>query len=363
MKDKRPNVAAGRLGDISLGAGSSESRRRARDSYNTDRLGIVSEAESGEPEIQAPAPEPQDVPQVVASEQAAPAWMPEPPVPAPEPEPAPQAVEEAAPEPRAAWEDTPEAEPFGEQEELSGWVARARSWMPQTRRGALAMASAAACVVMSTVVLVWWFRDEATGPEQAAAETPSGVVAQPVAAGPSRSAGAAVRERPRIVFAESIQRDDPTRIRQSPRPSRVPAVLEPQPSAARPPIATSRPTAPTTTMPAWAAPGRTETPTTKPAAATPPAAPPGPPPALRVSCVMQGPSGPAAIINGTCVTIGDTLKGAKIIAIGQFAVEVEYTGHKYFIGVSAPGRSAPTVAHEEDEAAEEEEDEEDSDEE
>ena len=68
MKDKRPNVAAGRLGDISLGAGSSESRGRARDSYNTHRLGIVSEAESGEPEIQAPAPEPQDVPQVVASE-------------------------------------------------------------------------------------------------------------------------------------------------------------------------------------------------------------------------------------------------------------------------------------------------------
>ncbi len=348
MKDKRPNVAAGRLGDISLGAGPSKSRGRARDSYNTSRLGIVSEDESVEPEIQAPAPEPQDVPQVVASEQAAPTWMPEPPVPAPEPEPAPQAVKEAAPEPRAAWEDTPEAEPFGEQEELSGWVGRARPWVPQTRRGALAMASAAACVVMSIVVLVWWFRDEPTGPEQAAAETPSGVVAQPVAASPSRSAEAAVRKRPRIVFAKSTRRDDPTRIPQSPRPDRVPAILKPRPSAARPPIATSRPTAPTTT---------------KPAAATPPAAPPGPPPALRVSCVMQGPSGPAAIINGACVTIGDTLKGAKIIAIGQFAVEVEYTGHKYFIGVSAPGRSAPTPAHEEDEAAEEEEDEEDSDEE
>ena len=77
---------------------------------------------------------------------------------------------------------------------------------------------------------------------------------------------------------------------------------------------------------------------------------------------MQGPSGPAAIINGACVTIGDTLNGAKIIAIGQFAVEVEYTGHRYFIGVSAPGRSASTAAYEEGEAAEEE-DEDDSDEE
>lgn len=361
MKDKRPNVAAGRLGDIALGADSSASQGRARDSYNTNRLGIVSEAETGEPEIQVPAPEPQDVPQVVASERAVPDWM-------PEPEPASQAVDEPAPELRVPWEDAPEAEPFGEEEELSGWAGRARPWMPQTRKGALAMASAAVCAVMTIVVLVWWFRDEPRGPEQAAAETPSGVVAQPAAAGArpgdgtgaSRSAGAAVRKRPRIVFAKSTRHDDPKRSPQSPWPS-------PVPSAPKPPIATSRPAAPTTTMPASAAPGRTETPTTKPAAATPPATPPGPPPALRVSCVMKGPSGPAAIINGACVTIGDTLNGAKIIAIGQFTVEVEYTGHKYFIGVSAPGRSASTAAHEEDEAAEEEEDEdedeEDSDEE
>ena len=296
-----------------------------------------------------PAPEPEPAPQAVE-------------------EPAPQAVEEPAPQLRAPWEDTPEPEPFGEEEELSGWVDRARSWMPQTRKGALAMASAATCVVMSIVVLVWWFRDEPTGPEQAAAETPSAVVAQPVAAGAqpgdgagaSRFARAAARKRPRIVFAESTRRDRPKRRPQSPLPNRVPAVLKPLPSAARPPIATSRPAAPTTTMPASAAPGRTETSTTKPAA-TPPTTPPGPPPALRVSCVMQGPSGPAAIINGACVTIGDTLKGAKIIAIGQFAVEVEYTGHRYFIGVSAPGRSASTAAYEEETA--EDEDEDDSDEE
>ena len=349
MKDKRPNVAAGRLGDISLGAGSSGSRGRTRDSYNTNRLGIVSEAGSPEPETQAPAPEPQDVPQA-APGPAARAWTPEP---------------QSAPQPaRAPWEDAPEAEePFEEEEELSGWVGLARSWMPQTRRGVLAMGGGAACVVMSIVVLVWWFRDEPTGPEQAAAETPSAVVAQPVGAGTSRSTGEAARKRPRVIFANSTRRDDPAPRPRRFQPSRVPEVLKPPPSAPRPPMPTSRPAAATAAMPAPATPRRTETPTTKPATAAPPATPPGPPPPLRVSCVMKGPSGPAAIINGACVAVGDTLNGAKIIAIGQFAVEVEYTGHRYFIGVSAPGRSASAAAHEEDEAdeEEEEEDEEDSD--
>ena len=350
MKNKKPNVAAGRLGDLSLAARSSQSGGRRRASYSAKRLGIVSDSESCEPETQEPAVEAQDVPQAGAAEPSAPASMPEQPLPAAEPERRPQPVEHYASPPKAPWEDIPAAESSADDK---AWPAVLRRWLPDGPRGGLAMAGAAACLMLVVLVLVWWFSDATMDPQQAAA---AGGARPGALSSPARDPSA--RKPPRINVATGARRGRPRR-----RPLSVPrrrhiAAGKPPPSATSRPSArtpTSRPgrTVATTSRPASAAPRRSKTTSTKPAAVPPGSSRPGPPPAIRVSCVMKGPSGPAAIINGNCVTVGETVNGARIIAIGQFTIEVEYKGHKYLIGVSAPASAAPAAANEGHDATEE----------
>lgn len=363
MKNKKRNVAAGRLGDLSLAARSSQSEGRRRAGYSAERLGIVSDSESCEPETQELAVEPQDVPQAGAAEPSAHAWMPEQPLPAAEPERHSQPAEHFAPVPKAPWEDIPAAASSADDRASPAWPAGLRHWLPDGPRGGLAMAGAAACVMLVVLVLVWWFSDETMDPQQAAAAggaqpgTLSSQARDPSARKPPRinvATGARPRRprrRPlglpkgRLAAAKpppnGSARDVPQASRQHPPPS------------ARTPTSRPRRTVATTSRPASAAPRPSKTTSTKPAAVPPGSGPPGPPPAIRVSCVMEGPSGPAAIINGNCVTVGDTVSGARIIAIGQFTIEVEYKGHKHFIGVSAPHSAAPAAADEEHDATEE----------
>lgn len=356
MKNKKPNVAAGRLGDLSLAGRSSQSGGRRRPSYSTERLGIVSDSESCEPETQEPAVEPQDVPQAGAAEPSAPAWTPEQPLPAPEPERDSQPAEYVAPEPKAPWEDIPAAASSADDKAWSAWPAwpaGLRRWLPDGPRGGLAMAGAAACVMLVVLVLVWWFSDATMDPRQAAAAGG----ARPGTLSSQAPDPSARKPPPRIKVAMGARPGRPRRPRGLPR-RRLAAGKPPPLSATSQPSArtpTSRPrrTVATTSRPASAVPRRSKTTSTKPAAVPPGSDRPGPPPAIRVSCVMKGPSGPAAIINGNCVTVGDTVSGARIIAIGQFTIEVEYKGHKHLIGVSAPGSAAPAAADKEHDATEE----------
>ncbi len=65
------------------------------------------------------------------------------------------------------------------------------------------------------------------------------------------------------------------------------------------------------------------------------------PPDLLVSCIMRGLGGPTAIINGVPVSEGDTVKGVKVVRIGDFSVEVEHNGQRFLLGTSTPRTQTP----------------------
>ena len=63
--------------------------------------------------------------------------------------------------------------------------------------------------------------------------------------------------------------------------------------------------------------------------------PPTPPktPSLRVTAIMRGPDGNVAIINGGLYRKGQTVKGATIVRIGQYDVELVADGKRFTIRI------------------------------
>lgn len=118
----------------------------------------------------------------------------------------------------------------------------------------------------------------------------------------------------------------------------LPPVVEPvvSPLADRPaapqPVWTP-PTPPVSAAPV-ATPVRTPPPATQPA---------GPAPKVYIACpgdirltgIIRQQGGGFANINGRYVTIGDAVKGAKLIAIREFSVEMERDGEFFVVGVAA----------------------------
>jgi hypothetical protein len=136
----------------------------------------------------------------------------------------------------------------------------------------------------------------------------------------------------------------PTAVRQAspaaakhPKPAR-PAAAQPTRQPARPP----KPPAAQRPAPV------VETPSAAPAAVTPPASPapheaPSPPVAatvaptpasrFKVTGIMSGPMGGAALINGRLIYVGQEVDGARLVSITANTVELEVAGVRFTLGI------------------------------
>jgi len=92
------------------------------------------------------------------------------------------------------------------------------------------------------------------------------------------------------------------------------------------PVETSKPPGATGDETGAAATGKPE-----PAPTTPP--PAAPPVKLRLTAIMRGPDGNVAIINGSLYREGQTVKGATILKIGQYEVELVADGKRFTIRI------------------------------
>lgn len=73
----------------------------------------------------------------------------------------------------------------------------------------------------------------------------------------------------------------------------------------------------------------------RPAAETPARRYTSCPPGLRLNGVLRRPGGGIADINGRAVAIGQTVNGAKLLAIREFGVEMELKGEYFILGFSS----------------------------
>ena len=210
-------------------------------------------------------------------------------------------------------------------------------------------------VGMGGAGLVWYRSSGRSGPDQAgAADRP----ARP--AGHVTASAAAEQPAPKPAVAPPSR---PTEPAGDVRPALARTLDETQyykpfcePTAASRPTATSRPAAgpqakPTTEPATAVAAGPASEPADdggedeRPSSArTRPAAPPSPAARrtsaasvaslqkkLRLSAIMRGPEGNAALINGDLLREGQTILGAKILSIGRHQVELESDGQRFTI--------------------------------
>jgi len=351
MRQKRINLAAGRLGIPSFGQPDAAGPATEKNpNYGVERLGITAEDEPEYPEA-ARQKEFSRTEQEFASPRAT-AGQPEGPA-------------DAAQTPAEAAEakvDT--AQRF--YPSTGGGKARSAPW--ERNRMLLPMAAAVGGMLAAgLIVLGWWcLRDSGAAPQSASA---------------SDSPPAVAVERPAAVSPPEITQQTPSagqleQIAHKPaKPVTLPAGATPgesTPGLALPVMALSEMafvqafkvlTSPPRSAALRQAGGQLVKANPKGPAMTPPnesagkpqaAKGPGPkavnneepqaafevaPAGLQLVGIMRGSDGWVAIINNRTVKVGMTIAKAKVIRIGQFSVELERDGRRFQIGVSAPNAS------------------------
>jgi hypothetical protein len=307
MREQKINLE-GRLG--------SEGKSR-RSSYGISRLGIQ-RADSLQPD------------------------RPVDPSPAPE---APQPVRLVAPAPEPAESLTPQRGQGRGDLDQAQWQSE-----PPPAKSSKLLLAAGVAVVLSMVA--WWF-------------WPHGSPSPAPAAAPPAAAPASSPTSPQAAPAP-LAGGGQTRFNPAPQPKTLPLAapaevparendpwqLEPAPpSTAQLAIVPPAKVRPSPAFPAAAGPAAPNN-TPKPAANPPEA--PGQPAfrlnsTLMLTAILKG-SSPLAIINDHAVEVGQTIEGARIVAIGDFDVEVEIEGQHYMIGITAAPALAPASQPAQDKA-------------
>lgn len=77
-----------------------------------------------------------------------------------------------------------------------------------------------------------------------------------------------------------------------------------------------------------------------------------PPPGIRVSAIINTPTGQVATINDRMVKVGGTISGCKLVVIREFSVEMEVDGERFILGISSDQSSASEEPTDEDQPAE-----------
>ena len=192
--------------------------------------------------------------------------------------------------------------------------------------------------------LLWSRSGGKVGPQTAVAEAPAtepartnkdGVAAAPtLAETPPRANAttvpAGMDPRVELAYAKTLEAmkyyrppEPPAKVGNSPKasPNAAPAVETPSTAAAKP-KATAR------AKPKPKARAKPKPPAPSAAAAV---AKPIDTSRFRVSAIMCGPDGNAAIINGNLVRAGQVFKDAKVVRIDRYAVELEVAGRRFTI--------------------------------
>ncbi len=68
------------------------------------------------------------------------------------------------------------------------------------------------------------------------------------------------------------------------------------------------------------------------------------PAGYKLTCVFASPNGSQAIVNGQLVRIGDTVKGAKVLAITTQSVEMELNAERFMLGIGEQAAVSPDVS-------------------
>jgi len=324
MRQSTDKLAAGRLGPTFPAAEGA----RPPSEYGTRRLGLRSapdpdEAEGPAPDADVPVEQPVDAPAAAAAAPDAP------------PAPSDTAGPAGGPPMGGAGDDPPDEpvrlEPYYVDDASPG--SDAPPDRPGGRR-ALAAVIAGASAVLLLLACLWSFGGgEAPAPASADVAGAGGAPARP----PGRPA-------PRAAEAAGPAAAAPRADRSSPRPkAREKAIVErpwlPDPTppgplpALRPASAPVRLHRPRPPRPTEASAPPPESPADRPA---PPPAAPDAPPDIALSCIMRTPDGRVAIINGRCVGLGKTVRGARIVSIGEFSIQIEHGGRRYTVGIATP---------------------------
>ncbi|MHC4715596.1 MAG: hypothetical protein ACYS5V_01385 [Planctomycetota bacterium] len=337
MSQDKDNLAAGRLGTPSSKGGKRSRRRGGRPSnYGVGRLGIISSDQDEPSPVEPPKPEP---PKPEPSK-------PEPPKQKASSVSAEQMARIFDGEPEVTQHPSSTRRSDGSYYELP--FGRRRSERDGGRKRALLVAALGAMLAILLIVGFWASRGDDAAPEAARADQAPTV--RQVPAPPARPTHPDTRH-----LAARPRRPD------RPRPDRDPGKLwiPPPPAETDPSRPSNAHRIPPEVARRRPAPARDAWPT---APANRPAAPTVvTPTGIEVNCIMRGFGKPAAIINNRLVEVGETIEGAKLVSVGEFAVEVELKGKRFQIGVTSSG-APPSAPQPEEEDAEETSEEGDSDE-
>lgn len=364
MKQKKVNLAAGRLGIPSFGQPDAAGPAIEKNpNYGVERLGITAEDEPESPEA-AQEKESSQAEQEFASLRAT-AGQPE----------GPADTTQTPAEAAGAKADTAQRS----YPSTGGGKAHSAPW--ERNRMLLPMAAAVGGVLAAGLIIVgWWcLSDSGVTPQSASASDspPAVAVERPAAVSPPEK----TQQTPSAGQLEQTARK-PAKPVTSPDRSSVPGDETVTDNSAETPEAPAKPPLPAGATPGESTPGlavpvmalsemafvqafKLLTSPRRPAAlrqaggqlvkAKPPAAKgPGPkavndeepqsafevaPAGLQLVGIMRGSDGWVAIINNRSVKVGMTVAKAKVTRIGQFSVELERDGRRFQIGVSAPGAS------------------------
>jgi hypothetical protein len=328
MKEKQPDLAAGRLG-LSPPQGDSRGRPLTKKStYGVKRLGIsgVEQAKAGPPQALTA------LSQAVAARSApgAQTTEPAPTVPAPATAPASRGYElDLAP-------FTITVTHFSKRLVYAGTVAAALvigvtcfvlwhgSGAPQSAEASLSPSPPPAM--------------SAARPAEDANRLPAAVAkATPLPAAtpttqPQRAAGLSQLVMDLARSASSQFKERPAEpLARSWAPSPTGPAASPAPAVAAVAVA-----------PASPAPAANEGPAAAPAAATEPVGYKVAPDGIVISGIFRGPSGPIAVINNQFLKVGQSFDQYKVTKIDEYAVELEEAGQRFLVSLSsAPARAAP----------------------
>lgn len=185
-------------------------------------------------------------------------------------------------------------------------------WRPLLTKSPIAMALGMAVAVSATVMgMLMVQRDMAVAPTSVtppALKRPSPAATKPPEPAPVKPAQAANQQ------AAVAKPTAP--------PSSAPAVAAPAPAIAAP---TPQPEAETPAPPPAS---HDEAPAVRPVARTPATAS-----KFKVSGIMSGPMGGAALINGRMISVGQEIDGARLVAMTPNTVDLEIEGVRFTLGI------------------------------
>jgi len=323
MSHEKENLAAGRLGTPGPQSGKAGRGKKAQNSYGVGRLGITPEDQA--PPAPAPPPEPTPPPKPEKTE------------------PKPGRTVSHAEVARILEPDRIALTRRGPSRKSPSGYCEQPPFGPRPgdhdkgRRRALIIAAVGGLMAVLLIVAFWASRGEESAPQSAQADPPPAPAVVP--APPVAPTGRDTRDLTNRFYKPSRQtpaRDDSVAGPWMPTPPDRPADSYPIPDGFQDPSASSAPPAPP--EPAPPAP-----------AATQPAiiAPTG----IEVTGILRGFGTPSAIINNHHVRVGESINGAKLLRIGEFAVEVEYEGKTFEIGVTSSSTPPAPPADEDPEEA------------